>query len=67
MAWGLFRAGAHRVRVTSMGQVVGVETDAILRRLEAAGIDTETADVLVAACERGFLLAMSEKEGGPEA
>lgn len=62
MAWGLFRAGAHRVRVTAMGQVVGVETGSIVGRLVAAGVDDETAEILLSACERGFLAALNEKD-----
>lgn len=62
MAWGIFLAGAHRVRTAGMGQVTGVEADGMIARLVAAGADRDAAEIMIAGCEVGMLAALNEKD-----
>lgn len=63
MAWGLFCDNAWRVRVAGMSYLAGADLTIAHRRLVAAGVDQEIAEDLLAACERGFVTAMNEKDG----
>ena len=62
MAWGLFRDDSHRLRLAPSGAATGVDYGRGLTRLMAAGVDTDEAEVLLAACERGMLSALNEKD-----
>lgn len=66
MAWGVFKDTFWRVRTAGLGGVIGVDLDRAIARLERAGIETDLAEDLLTACERGFVAAMSEKDDDPE-
>lgn len=63
MAWGLFREDSHRLRLAPSGTAVGVDCSRASERLIAAGVDRDEAEILLAACERGMLTALNEKDG----
>lgn len=60
MAWGLFREDCHRVTLSPNGVVLGVNYSRALARMRLAGLGMEEAELLLAACERGLMLASSE-------
>lgn len=66
MAWGLFREASHRLRLAPSGAALGVDYGQATTRLVAAGVGADEAETLLAACERGMLAALSEKEGDRE-
>lgn len=52
------------MRVAGLGAIIGVELALPHARMLAAGIDPETAEDLLAACEKGFVAAMNERDDG---
>ena len=58
----VFQAEAWRVRLAGMGMVVGVDLTIATRKLMQAGIAEELAGDLLAACERGMVAALNEKD-----
>jgi hypothetical protein len=66
MAWGLFKDNFWRVKTAGMGAVSGVNLDRATGKLVGAGVDIELAGDLLAACERGFVAAVNEKDDGEQ-
>jgi hypothetical protein len=62
IAWDIFQGEAWRIKTAGMGVIVGVDLDVAYRRCARAGIDPEIAEDLLAACERGFVTAITEQE-----
>jgi hypothetical protein len=50
------------VKVAGLGGIIGVDTTVALRRMLRADIQRDIAEDLLAACERGFVAAMNEKD-----
>lgn len=62
MAWQLFLANSHRVKVAGLGALVGFELGTAVDRMVAAGTPREIAEELLTACERAAVEARNEKD-----
>jgi hypothetical protein len=60
-AWGVFQGQAWKLKTVGLGTVVGVELDVAMRKCVRGGIDEETAEDLLAACEHGLVKALTTK------
>lgn len=66
MVWRIFKQESWRIRSAGMGAVVGVDLADARAMLAAGGMDSEIAAELLAGCEKGFVLAMNERDDASE-
>ena len=67
IAWAVFQTEVSRVRTAGLGGIVGIERDVAMVRLRECGIAEDLAARLIGACERGFVAAVNEEQGGEDA
>jgi hypothetical protein len=60
--WSLFQEHAWRVRVAGMSYISGIEHGPVRTAAVRAGITDTVFEMLLTACERGFVAASNEKD-----